>query len=111
MEPDPEYPTERKRWVTDKFNPTRDKFNDKIEESETIYLNYRNKTRAVFFSQEGSFYGLGGLTYSVDLMDPDYADIIKSMGTYPNRFFTEQMASMIGDLMMFNDEDKIFTFV
>lgn len=76
LEPDPEYPTDRKRWITDKFNPTRDKFNDKIEESETIYLNYRNKTKAVFFSQEGSFKGLGGLTYSIDLMDPEYAEII-----------------------------------
>jgi hypothetical protein len=33
------------------------------------------------------------------------------MGYENNRYFTEQTVSMVGDLMMFNDEDKIFTFV
>jgi hypothetical protein len=65
----------------------------------------------VFYSKEGSFNGLGGLTFMVDLNDPNYVEIIKSMGYENNRYFTEQTVSMVGDLMMFNDEDKIFTFV
>jgi len=65
----------------------------------------------VFYQFESSFKELGGLTFSIDLMDPNYAEIIQSMGFANNRYFTDQTVSMVGDLMMFNDEDKIFTFV
>ena len=65
----------------------------------------------MFYQFEGSFKELGGLTFSIDLMDPNYAEIIQSMGSADNRYFTDQTVSMVGDLMMFNDEDKIFTFV
>ena len=37
LEPDPEYPNEHKRWITDSFDPLWDKHDPKIEDTSPLF--------------------------------------------------------------------------
>lgn len=76
LEPDPEYPAEHQRWVTDKFDPIYDKYNPKIEDTSTIFYKIDQKTksqsdfRSIKWSEKSSYKGLGGLTLLLDIDMP-----------------------------------------
>jgi len=101
------------RWITNQFDPLKNSFDPDLEDARDIFITYgtEKQVKKAEFSEEKSFRGLGGITLFLDPVDKNFTAVVQSLGRPENKYYSDQSASLVGDMLMYNDQDKVFTFV
>ena len=110
MVPDKLY-KDKMQWIKTDFDAFTSKSDPEVEDTNRITYTMKNQTYDILYSVENSYRGLGGQTLFLDLNSDKYNYTIAAINNPASNFFSDSTVSIVGDLLFFNDEDKIFTFL